>query len=344
MINTKDIFDITIIGSGPAGLFASFYAGLREMKVKIIESHDRLGGKVHVYPEKMIWDIGGLTPVPGRQFIQQMVEQGLTFSPTVARNETVQSIQRDDTGMFHIHTTKTIHYAKTVLLAVGGGVIAPIKLELDHAHQFEQGNLHYSVKRLKDFQDKRILISGGGNAAIDWANELAPIAKQVTLIYRGEALKGHENEISRLHHNQVNYLTHTQLGKLIGTDGHIHAAHLKNTETLQTHMLEVDAVIVNHGFHRDYQLIRESNLDIDLKDDYFVKGNAAGESSVPGLFAAGDILTYQGKLHLIAGAFQDAANAVNSAKLYLEPNAVETALVSSHNEAFKEKNKQYMYN
>lgn len=344
MNTNKEIFDISIIGGGPAGLFASFYAGLREMKVKIIETHSKLGGKVHVYPEKMIWDVGGVTPISGMQLIDQMVEQGLTFSPAVALNETVQSIEKSNVGIFHIHTSSTVHYSKTILLAVGGGIVDPIKLDIENAHEYELGNLHYNVKRLKDFQNKRVLISGGGNSAVDWANELAPIAQQVTLIYRGESLKGHEKEISRLKENNINYYIHTQIEELLGQDGQIHTVKLLNNQTMSTEWLEVDAIIVNHGYQHDQKLIRESNLDIALKDDYFVEGNAAAESTIPGIYAAGDILSYKGKLNLIAGAFQDAVNAVNSAKKFLEPAAYAYARVSSHNDAFKEKNKQYLYN
>ncbi|KRG08026.1 thioredoxin reductase [Lederbergia galactosidilytica] len=335
---------MTIIGGGPAGLFASFYAGLREMKVKIIESQSKLGGKVHVYPEKMIWDIGGVTPISGMQLIDQMVEQGLTFSPAVALNETVQSFEKDEEEIFNIHTSAAVHYSKTVLLAIGGGIVDPIKLDIETAHEYEQGNLHYSVKRLRDFQNMNVLISGGGNSAVDWANELALIAQQVTLIYRGESLNGHEKEISRLKENNVSYYTSMQIEELAGNNGQIHAVKLLNNQTMSTEWLEVDAIIINHGYQRDQKLIRESGLEIALKDGYFVKGNAAAESSIPGLYAAGDLLSYQGKLKLIAGAFQDSVNAVNSAKQFLDPGAFASARVSSHNDAFKEKNKQYLYN
>lgn len=343
MNTDKNIYDLTIIGGGPAGLFAAFYAGLREMKVKIIETQDRLGGKVHVYPEKMIWDVGGLTPVSGMTLIKQMVEQGLTFNPTVAINETVQSVEKDKLGTFHIQTNKDMHYSKAVLLAIGSGIVDPIKLELTNAHQFETGNLYYSVKRMKDFEGKRIVISGGGNAAVDWANALAPIAEQVTLIYRGQMLKGHEKEVSRLVENHVQYDTNTEITKLIGEANQIQQVRLRNNQTNVTKLLEVDAVIINHGYNRNQRFMREWNLDVRLKDGYFIEGNAFGESTQAGLYAAGDILHYDGKLKLIAGAFQDAVNAVNSAKQLIEPDAIEFARVSSHHDAFKEKNKQYIY-
>lgn len=179
MMNSEQLFDVTIIGGGPAGLYSAFYSGLREMKTKIIEFQPFLGGKVHVYPEKMIWDVGGLTPVAGEKLIEQMIQQGLTFQPELVVGEKVTSIQKDDSGHFVIQTsTGEQHLSKTVILAVGGGILKPTKLEIEGAERFEVSNLHYTVKSLARFKGKTVLISGGGNAAIDWANELEPIAKK----------------------------------------------------------------------------------------------------------------------------------------------------------------------
>ncbi|WP_018932262.1 NAD(P)/FAD-dependent oxidoreductase [Gracilibacillus lacisalsi] len=343
MEDNKELYDVTIIGGGPAGLFAAFYAGLREMKVKVIEAQDRLGGKVHVYPQKMIWDVGGMTPVTGSKLIEQMIEQGLTFDPTVELEQTIAKMNKLDSQIFELETDQQKkHYSKTVIMAVGGGIIDPIKLDVDHASTFEDSNLFYSVQSLQDFKDKTILISGGGPSAVDWANELAPIAKKVLLIYRGDQLKGHEADVSKLTKNNVEYRTHTEMTALLGDDK-IREVTLLHNQTKQTEILSVDAVLVNHGYHRNHQLMNESGLQMDLKDNYFIKGNVLGESNIPGLYGAGDILSHDGKLHLIAGAFQDAANAVNGAKRYLDPEAQKVALVSSHNDRFKEKNKQYLY-
>src|SRR5690606_22781909 len=121
-MNVRDIYDVTIIGAGPAGLYSAFYAGLREMKTKIIEYHPFLGGKVNVYPEKMIWDVGGLTPVSGEQLIQQLIKQATTFDPTVVLNEKVVSIAQEE-GCFSLHTSSgKAHYSKTVIIAIGAGI------------------------------------------------------------------------------------------------------------------------------------------------------------------------------------------------------------------------------
>ncbi|GAA3411245.1 NAD(P)/FAD-dependent oxidoreductase [Paenibacillus hodogayensis] len=341
----NDLFDITIVGGGPAGLFAAFYSGLREMKTKIIEFQPFLGGKVHVYPEKMIWDVGALTPVPGARLIEQMVAQGLTFEPEVVLGEKVTSISKDAEGHFVLHTASNrAHRSKTVLLAIGGGILKPIKLEIEGAERFEVANLHYTVKSLERFKDKTVLISGGGHSAVDWANELGPIAKKVYLTYRKDSLKaGHEADITRLKKNAVECLLNTTIEKLIAAADHerIETVLLKDNEEGTLFKLAVDEVIINHGYERDKALLANSEVKIELQD-HRIAGSSMSETSVPGIYAAGDVLQHEGKLHLIAGAFQDAANAVNKAKQFVTPDANSYGMVSSHNELFAQKNREML--
>jgi len=342
-MNSEQLYDVTIIGGGPAGLFSAFYSGLREMKTKIIEFQPYLGGKVHVYPEKMIWDIGGLTPVTGERLIEQVIQQGLTFEPELVLGEKVTSINKDKDGNFVIQTsTNQKHLSKTVILAVGGGILKPTKLEIEGAERFEVSNLHYTVKSLARFKGKTVLISGGGNAAVDWANELEPIAKKVYLTYRKDMLKGHEAEVSKLSNSSVECLLNTSIQKLIAASDHetIEKVELLSGEDGSKIQLSVDEVIINHGYERDKELTSNSGLNIEMVDEYCIAGTPMSETSVPGLFAAGDILSHEGKLHLIAGAFQDAANAVNKAKQYIAPDAYGHGMVSSHNDIFKEKNRE----
>lgn len=346
VMSSKELFDITIIGGGPAGLYAAFYSGLRNMKTKIIDFQPQLGGKIHIYPEKMIWDVGGLTPVSGAQLIKQIVEQGLTFHPEVALNEKVESIKKMNNDYFMLRSSLgREHISKTVIIATGSGILKPQKINIEGAERFEISNLHYTVKSLKQFKDKTVIISGGGNTAIDWANELEPIAKKVYLVYRKgqEDLSGHESQISQLLSSSATCYFHTSITRFIAGNNQdkIRIVELKDEKTEEFFQLEVSDVVISHGFDQDISLVKNSSqLDIHLIDDFFIAGSAMSETSVPGLYAAGDILKHEGKLHLIAGAFQDAANAVNKAKNYLEPDAGETAMVSSHNEIFEERNKK----
>ncbi|WP_108670521.1 NAD(P)/FAD-dependent oxidoreductase [Peribacillus acanthi] len=341
-MKNPEIFDVTIIGGGPAGLYSAFYSGLREMKTKIIEFQPKLGGKIHVYPEKMIWDVGGHSPLPGAKLIEQLVEQGLTFKPEVLLNEKVESIERNEENIFILKTASgQLHFSKTVIAAVGSGILNPQKLNIEGAERFEVSNLNYTVKSIKHFKDKIVIISGGGNTAIDWANELVPVAKKVYLTYRKDALTGHEAQVTQLMESSVECIFHTSITKLIAGENNefIERVELTNHVTNQIEYLSVDEVIINHGYEQDASLLANSKLGIEI-DNFYIAGNPNSESSVPGLYAAGDILKYDGKINLIAGTFQDAANAVNKAKQYIQPDASDVAMVSSHNEVFKERNRE----
>jgi ferredoxin/flavodoxin---NADP+ reductase len=339
----QEIFDITIIGGGPAGLYSAFYSGLREMKTKIIEYQPMLGGKIHVYPEKMIWDVGGLTPTPGAELIKQLVQQGLTFDPEVVLNEKVESITRNEEGIFILEgSSGQKHFSKSVIVAVGSGIINPQKLDIEGAERFEVSNLHYTVKSLKSFKDRTVVISGGGNSAVDWANELEPIAKKVYVTYRKEALNGHEAQCAQLINSSATCLFHTSITKLMADEDHerIEKVQLTNHQTGEVTYLDIDEVIINHGYEIDASLLKNSSLNVKMVNDFYIEGTSTSDSSIEGLYAAGDILMHEGKVNLIAGAFQDAANAVNRAKKYIQPEADKIAMVSSHNDVFKKKNRE----
>jgi len=341
-MSDKELYDVTIIGGGPAGLYSAFYAGLREMKTKLIEVQPFLGGKINIYPEKLIWDVGGLTPVTGEQLIEQLVQQAKTFDPTIVLGEKVVSIDKEGDN-FILHTSSgQVHYSRTVIIAIGVGILKPTKLQIEGAEKFELTNLHYTVKSYARFRDKTILISGGGNSALDWASELSEIAKRVYLTYRKDTFKGHEATITKVKRNGVVCLMNTEIKSLTASQDHseierVILSHLDNGTESE---VDVDEVIVCHGYECEKELIKNSKVDIRMKDEWFIAGTPLSETSVPGIFAAGDILNHEGKLYLIAGCFQDAANAVNRAKQYITPDATSYGMVSSHNDLFKEKNKE----
>ncbi|MBI0578665.1 NAD(P)/FAD-dependent oxidoreductase [Neobacillus cucumis] len=344
-MNQQELFDVTVIGGGPAGLYSAFYSGLREMKTKIIEYQPQLGGKLHIYPEKIVWDVGGLTPVPGETLRKQLVQQGLTFNPEVVLNEKVESISRDEAGIFVLITASgKMHFSKTVIVAVGSGILKPQRLEIEGAERFEVSNLNYTVKSLNHFKNKTVIISGGGNTAIDWANELVPIAKQVYLTYRKDSLSGHEAQVSQLLNSSAHCFFNTSITKLVASSQHdvIEQVCLTHQETGESFSLEIDEVIINHGYEQDVALLDHSELSIERTEQFYIAGNATCESSIEGIYAAGDILMYEGKVNLIAGAFQDAANAVNKAKQFIQPDAPKAAMVSSHNEVFQERNREFV--
>ena len=177
---TEELYDVTIIGGGPAGLYTAFYSGMRDLKTKLIEYGPELGGRMLIYPEKMIWDVGGVTPILGEQLIAQLIEQAKTFDPTIVFNQQIVGVERLVDGHFILTSaTGEKHYSKTIILAIGYGMLTMNKLEIEGADRYEVTNLHYTVQELEMFRGKNLLISGGGNSAVDWANELVPIAASV---------------------------------------------------------------------------------------------------------------------------------------------------------------------
>ncbi|GIO87793.1 ferredoxin--NADP reductase 1 [Paenibacillus faecis] len=338
-----ELYDLTIIGGGPAGLYAAFYSGMRDMKTKLIEAKEELGGRTLIYPEKMIWDVGGVTPVRCERLTRQMIDQAMTFDPTIVLGQQVCGLERLDDGTMLLKTeTGERHWTKTLILALGRGVLKMAKLEIEGAERYEVSNLHYTVQELEVFRNKRVLISGGGDSAVDWANELEPIAASVTVVHRREHFGGHERNVKRMMASSARVLTPYAVKQLHGnTDGKaIEAVSIAQVtsegQLADTSMrIDVDAVIVNHGLRGDFGNIVNWGLDMGEWD---IQANERLATNLPGVFVAGDVASYASKLHLIAGAFTDAALAVNSAKQYLEPEAYRMAYVSSHNPKFKERN------
>ncbi|KAA1039645.1 NAD(P)/FAD-dependent oxidoreductase [Macrococcus equipercicus] len=334
----SDILDVTVIGGGPAGLYAAFYSGLRGMTVRIIEHHDKLGGKVNLYPEKFIWDIGGVAPKPAAMIVSEMISQGLTFNPEVNVNEKVVNIIKHSDQHFEVVTETTSFYSKAVIIAVGSGIISPMKLAIEGCERYEVNNLHYVVPSLKRFENKRVLISGGGNAAVDWAYEIAALARSVHILCRQDDFKGHEEMVRKLDERGVFKVMSHSISSLQATGDHIDAVIIEHCRTREKSELLVDDVIINHGFHMECDMLDNCDIKLERQDSFYIKGNADSSTNVEGVYAVGDILSHASKVQLIAGCFHDAANAANLAKKYINPEAAQAGTVSSHNDVFKEKN------
>ncbi|MFK4342239.1 MULTISPECIES: NAD(P)/FAD-dependent oxidoreductase [unclassified Paenibacillus] len=339
MKESLELYDVTIIGGGPAGMYTAFYSGMRDMKTKLIEAKHELGGRMRIYPEKMIWDVGGVTPILCEKLIDQLEQQALTFEPTIVLGQQITGLDRQEDGTFLLTSaTGEQHWTRTVVLAVGYGILKMAKLEIEGADRFEVTNLHYTVQELEPFRGKHVLISGGGDSAVDWANELESIAANVTVVHRREHFGGHEKNIARMKASSVHVLTPYAVSQLHSNNGEtIEQVTISHVETGETQVLNVDAIIVNHGLKSDFGPLRDWGLDMG---EWHARVSEKLETNLPGVFAAGDFVEYGSKLYLIAGTFTDAALALNSAKLYIDPAADKVAYVSSHNSRFKEKNRE----
>jgi thioredoxin reductase len=314
-----DIADITIVGGGPCGLFASFYAGLRGMSVRIIDSLPELGGQLTaLYPEKYIYDMPGFPKVLAKTLAHEMIAQGTRFSPELQLEETASELIPEEDGTYTITTLsgKRLH-SRTVLISAGAGAFQPTKIGIPLEEAFVGKGVHYGVRDKAAFAGKSIAIVGGGDSAFDWALNLMDVADEITLIHRRDVFKAHEDSIEQVKNSRVNMkLWHTI--KEIHGNGVLTGITLENVQTKDSHLHDCDAVIVNIGFKSSLGPIKNWGLVVE-KSQIVVDGRY--ETNLPGVFAIGDVCTFPGKLKLIATGVGEAATAVCFAKVRLDPDA-----------------------
>ncbi|WP_040979029.1 NAD(P)/FAD-dependent oxidoreductase [Oceanobacillus jeddahense] len=313
------VFDVTIIGAGPTGLFTAFYGGMRQASVKIIESLPHIGGQLTaLYPEKYIYDVAGFPKVRAQDLVDQLEEQANLFDPEIVLGQAIETVERLEDDSFRlISNTGEEHLTKTIIITAGNGAFQPRRLNVGDSEAFEGNNLHYYVTDMNKYQDKHVAILGGGDSAVDWALMLEKIASKVTLIHRRDQFRAHEHSVEQLQVSTVEKLTpyaptaivaNTKIEKLI-------LQKIKEDELVE---LEVDDVICNYGFISSLGPIKNWGLEIE-KNSIVV--NSKMETNIPGIYAAGDICTYDGKVKLIATGFGEGPTAINNAKNYIDPKA-----------------------
>ncbi|KMY48982.1 NAD(P)/FAD-dependent oxidoreductase [Peribacillus loiseleuriae] len=334
MEKQHEVFDITIIGGGPVGLFTAFYAGMRQASVKIIESLPQLGGQLSaLYPEKYIYDIAGFPKVWAQELIDQLLVQVNQFETTICLKQSVESIVRTVDGGFAITTNEETHYTKAVIITAGNGAFQPRHLKIEGEEKFENVNLHYFVKDLDRFSGKKVVVFGGGDSAVDWALMLEPIAEKVTLIHRRDKFRAHEHSVDQLKQSKVEVLTPYVPTKLVG-DEKIEKVIVTQAKSGESIEFEVDDVLVNYGFVSSLGPIKDWGLEIESNS---IVVNSKMETNITGIYAAGDICTYEGKVKLIASGFGEAPTAVSNAKVYIDPSSKVQPLHSTSIMGEKEK-------
>lgn len=310
------IYDITIIGGGPVGLFTAFYGGMRQASVKIIESLPQPGGQLTaLYPEKYIYDVAGFPKIRAQELVNNLKEQMEKFEQTVCLEQAVETVEKQADGVFKLITNKETHYTKTIIITAGNGAFQPRKLELENAEHFEKTNLHYFVDDMNKFAGRRVAVLGGGDSAVDWALMLEPIAKEVSIIHRRDKFRAHEHSVENLHNSKVNVLTPFVPSEIVGSDT-IEQLVIEEVKGERKEVLDVDDVICNFGFISSLGPIKSWGLDIE-KNSIVV--DSTMKTNIDGIYAAGDICTYEGKVKLIASGFGEAPTAVNNAKAYMDP-------------------------
>lgn len=317
---SRDLVDMLIVGGGPVGLFAAFYAGMRQMSVTIVDSLDELGGQLTaLYPEKYIYDIAGFPKILARDLAANLIEQAQTAHPQLALGQIVQTLTRDDSGSYWCITTdKQTHYAKTVLLSAGAGAFSPKKLSIPFADQMMGRGVYYTVKTLDAFANKRVLVIGGGNSAVDWALYLKQVASHVTLIHRRNQFRAHEGTVRKLQESGAEIKVFCELKSLLVADDKLTGALLIDNRTKQETGIPLDAVLVQVGYTSSLGPIQHWPVIIE-RNSIVVDGKM--QTNLPGVFAAGDVATFPGKLKLITTGFGEAATAVNWARTLIDPES-----------------------
>jgi ferredoxin/flavodoxin---NADP+ reductase len=316
-MTTQDIYDITIIGGGPSGLFAAFYAGLRSCKAKIIDSLPQLGGQLAaLYPDKYVYDIPGFPKVLSHEFVKRQVDQAMQFSPTVCLNEKVVKLNASKDGVIELQTDPAnTHLTRTVIIAAGAGAFVPRTLDLPDIKRMEGKGVYYVVTDQEAFRGKRVLVVGGGDTALDWALTLLNVASKVTLIHRRDAFRAHEESVKELFASPSKILLNYELKSLHGDD-HVEGATVFDNRTGEEMTLDIDAVVMGLGFLANLGPIKDWGLQI-VKNSIPV--STTMQTNLTGVYAIGDIVTYEGKIKLIATATAEAAIAANYATNYINP-------------------------
>jgi ferredoxin/flavodoxin---NADP+ reductase len=320
-LSADGVVDITILGAGPAGLAAAYYAGHRDASVRIIESLEQLGGQVAaVYPEKHVYDVAGHPKILGTKLVELCAEQGLQYEPEIHLGEEVQTLERlsqNGEELLAIGTDKGgPYFTRALIITAGHGAFEPRKLGIEGIDDWEGRGVHYFVREKDVFSDATCVIVGGGDSALDWTLGLQDTAKHpIALVHRRDnfrALESSVNEARALESSgRVRIFTPCEVRELHG-DGSLRAVSIENTKTGEVEQVECDALITLLGFHSHLGAIADWGLELEGKRQIHIDPRTC-ETSLPGVYAAGDVAGYEGKITLITIGMGEAAIAANNA-------------------------------
>jgi thioredoxin reductase len=306
--------DLAIVGAGPAGLYGAYYAGFRGMSVAVIDSLPEPGGQVTaLYPEKEIFDVAGFPAIKGQELIDALLEQAAKAGPRYLLGESVKDLRHEDGHVDLVTEAGTRVRAKAVLLTGGIGTFTP--RELPAGGEYLDKGLRYFVRRLDELAGQDVVVVGGGDSAVDWALALEPIARSVTLVHRRDAFRAHERSVAQLRESSVRVLTPFEVAELAG-DGHVAEVTLARVRSDERVTLPAQAVVAALGFVADLGPVLTWGLELYKRH---VLVDRAMRTSLPRVFAAGDISEYEGKVRLISVGFGEAAAAVNNLAPLVNP-------------------------
>jgi thioredoxin reductase len=320
---THEITDITVIGGGPTGLFASFYTGMRGATARIVDALPQLGGQLTaLYPEKYIFDAGGFPKVLAKDLVRALTEQAAQFPFKSHLNQNVTALERNDDHF--VLVTETDRFpTRAIVIAAGIGAFSPRRLPQACAEPWYGRGIFDRVSDPEDFRGQSIVIIGGGDSAFDWAQQLRSRAKAVTLVHRSDKYRAHGATIADVQaaasssEGRTTLLPFHELHDVLSRDGKLTGVTVREVKAKTTRDIDADVILPMLGFHSDIGALAEWGLNC-VKGEIVV--NSLMETGRPGIYAAGDITTYPGKLKLIATGFGEAATAVNQAVHWIYPD------------------------
>jgi ferredoxin/flavodoxin---NADP+ reductase len=328
---SNGVVDITILGAGPTGLAAAYYAGHRDASVRIVESLEQLGGQVAAtYPEKHVYDVAGHPKILGQKLVDMCAEQGLQYGAEVILGEEAKTLERvdeNDEELLALTTAKGGPYlSRALIVTAGHGAFEPRKLGVDDIDRWEGKGLHYFVRQKDVFKDKACVIVGGGDSALDWTLGLQDTARApIALVHRRDrfrALESSLNEAKKLEaEGRVRILTPHEVREVHG-DGSIQAVSIENTTTGEVERVDCEALITLLGFHSHLGAIAEWGIELEGKRQLRVDPMTM-ETNLPRIYAAGDVAGYPGKITLITIGMGEAAIAANNAIAHIRGEKVQ---------------------
>ena len=313
--------DVLIIGAGPVGLFAVFELGLLDIKAHLVDILDKVGGQcAELYPEKPIYDIPGIPYITGHGLTEALMEQIKPFKPVFHLGEMVTTIENIGDPLYHVTTDggKTFE-CKAIVIAAGGGSFQPKRPPINGIEPYEAKSVHYAVRKMDAFRDKRLLIVGGGDSALDWTLNLQPIAKRLTLVHRRDDFRGAPDSVNKMRALVAAGAMDLKIGQvsaLEGGDGQLSAVSIKGNDGALSRV-EVDAMLPFFGL--TMKLGPVAGWGIKMEDELIQVDTSTFETNISGIFAVGDINTYPGKLKLILSGFHEAALMAQKAHHYVHP-------------------------
>ncbi|WP_395809327.1 NAD(P)/FAD-dependent oxidoreductase [Daejeonella sp.] len=314
--------DLCIIGAGPVGLFAVFEAGLLKMRCHLIDTLPQIGGQLsEIYPHKPIYDIPGYPEIKAQELVERLMEQIAPFDPGFTLGERVETLVKQDDGSFLVGTNDgTMIECQVVLIAGGLGCFEPRKPDIEGLIDFEGKGVEYMVKNPETFRNKRVILAGGGDSALDWTIFLSDVAERVTLIHRGDTFRGAPDSAEKVHelanNGKIDLILQSNLLSVSGTDQLKEVSFIGRDQVKTS--IETDFLIPLFGLSPKLGPIAEWGLTIDKSA---IQVNTFDYSTnIDRIYAIGDINTYPGKLKLILCGFHEAALMVQSAFKYVHPD------------------------